>query len=114
MKKRILNAKIIWFPKKLTQITFDKISNIISWDEKHLNDVRQYIKEDGLLFPGVIKNEEIHCGHYRFKVAKEMGYEGMDVYQVETFKEVLELTKFSELCYKHYKEYKKLGFLNDI
>jgi hypothetical protein len=69
------------------------------------------MKEDGLLFPAVFKDSEIHCGHYRFKIAKEMGYDGMDAYKVDTFKEALHLTNFSELCYKHYKEYKDKNYI---
>jgi hypothetical protein len=107
----ILKAKIVWFPDKLSFITEDSLENKIDWNQEHLETVRKYMKEDGLLFPAVFKDDEIHCGHYRFKVAKEMGYDGIDAYKVDTYKEVLQLTKFSELCYKHYKEYKEKKYV---
>jgi hypothetical protein len=106
-----MKAKIVWFPDKLSFITEDNLENKIDWDQEHLNTVRQYMKEDGLLFPAVFKDNEIHCGHYRFKVAKEMGYGGVDAYKVNTFKEALKLTTFTELCYKHYKEYKEKNYV---
>ena len=73
-----MKARIIWFPNKLTTINFDYLQNndSINWDEphetQHLKNVRGYMKEDGLLFPGVImfnpqkQKDEIHCGHFRF------------------------------------------------
>ena len=102
----IMPARIIWFPNKIVDVVEDKLK--IDWEQDHLTNVTKYIKEDGLLFPGVIKNDEIHCGHYRLKVAKELGYDGIPMYKAETFKEVLYLTKFCELCYKHYIELKEL------
>jgi len=107
----ILKAKIVWFPDKLSFIKEDILENKIDWDQKHLETVRKYMKEDGLLFPAVFKDNEIHCGHYRFKVAKEMGYDGIAAYKVNTFAEALHLTKFTELCYKHYKEYKEKNYV---
>jgi len=106
-----MKARIVWFPEKLSTINFDTLENKIDWDQEHLETVRKYMKEDGLLFPAVFKDNEIHCGHYRFKVAKEMGYDGIDAYKVKTFKEVLKLTTFTELCYKHYKEYKDKNYV---
>ena len=106
-----MKARIVWFPEKLSTINFDTLENKIDWDQEHLETVRQYMKEDGLLFPAIFKDDEIHCGHYRFKVAKEMGYDGIDAYKVKTFKEVLKLTAFTELCYKHYKEYKDKNYV---
>lgn len=107
----ILKARIVWFPELLTSITQDKIEHQIPWKKDHLADIRKYMKQDGLLFPGVIFKDEIHCGHYRFKVAKEMGYEGIEVYKANSYEHVLNLTKFSELCYKHYQQIKQLGYL---
>lgn len=110
----ILQAKIIWFPEYLTSINYDYLEDTIDWKEDHLENVRNYIKEDGLLYPGIImynqenKKYEIHCGHYRFKVAKEMGYSGMNVYKVKNYKDVLYLTKFTEKCYQHYIELKQI------
>ena len=55
-----MKARIIWFPHKLTTINFDYLQNndSINWDEphetQHLKNVREFMKEDGLLFPGVI------------------------------------------------------------
>jgi len=43
--------------------------------------------------------------------AKEMGYDGIDAYRVDTFKDALHLTNFSQLCYKHYQEYKENNYL---
>jgi len=106
-----MKAKIVWFPDKLSSITEDSLENKIDWDQKHLETVRRYMKEDGLLFPAVFKDDEIHCGHYRFRVAKEMGFDGIEAYKVDTFAEALNLTKFTELCYKHYKEYKEKNYL---
>ena len=107
----VMKARIVWCPRKLSTINFDILENKIEWDLEHLKNVRKYMKEDGLLFPAVFKDNEIHCGHYRFKVAKEMGYEGIDAYKVDTFKEALKLTQFTELCYKHYKEYKEKNYV---
>lgn len=109
----IIRAKIVWLPQKITTITKDYLADEgkIPWDENHLSDIRKYMKQDGLIFPGVVFKNEIHCGHYRFKVAKEMGYKGMEVYEANSFEEALHLTKFSELCYKHYKEIKELKYL---
>ena len=109
----IMKARIVWFPKKINVITIDYLANEnkIPWENDHLEQVRNYMKQDGLLFPGVVYAGEIHCGHYRFRVAKEMGYDGIEVYQADDYKEVLSLTKFSELCYKHYKEIKELKYL---
>ena len=56
----IMKARIIWFPNKLTTINFDYLQNndSINWEEphetQHLKNVREFMKEDGLLFPGVI------------------------------------------------------------
>ena len=110
----ILKARIVWFPKKLTVINFDSIN----WEEphetQHLQNVRKFMKEDGLLFPGVImfnpvtQKDEIHCGHFRFKVAEEMGYEGIEVYRVQHPRDIGYLTAFTETCYKHYIELKNL------
>jgi len=108
---KIMKAKIVWFPEKLSAINFDSLENKMEWDQEHLKTVRKYMEEDGLLFPAVFKDDEIHCGHYRFKIAKEMGYDGIDAYKVDTFKEALHLTNFSQLCYKHYKEYKENNYL---
>jgi len=107
----IMKARIVWFPEKLSYINFDSLQDKIDYDPDHLNTVREYIEKDGLLFPGVFKDEEIHCGHYRFKIAKEMGYDGIEAYKVDTFAEALHLTEFSELCYKHYKEYKEKNYV---
>jgi len=107
----IMKARIVWFPERLSYIDFDSLQDKIDWDQEHLNNVRKYMKEDGLLFPAVFKDGEIHCGHYRFKIAKEMGYDGIDAYKVDTFKDALNLTKFTELCYKHYKEYKDKNYI---
>ena len=116
----IMKARIIWFPHKLTTINFDYLQNndSINWDEphetQHLKNVREFMKEDGLLFPGVImfnpqkQKDEIHCGHFRFKVAEEMGYEGIDAYRVTHPRDILYLTAFTETCYKHYIELKNL------
>ena len=114
-----LKAKIIWFPNYLESITEDYLEEQIDWEKDHLNNVRQYMEEDGLLFPGVVmynrhvKKMELHCGHYRFKVAKEMGYDGMDAYKVNNYKDVLYLTKFTENCYKQYLELKKLKYIHE-
>lgn len=114
----ILNARVVWFPKKLSYISYDYLSNDIDWEEEHLKKVRKYIKEDGLIFPGVamfnpkVKKLEIHCGHYRFKIAKEFGYDGISVYVVDDYKDVLYLTKFTEKCYEHYLELKKIKDIN--
>ena len=35
----------------------------------------------------------------------------MQMYEAEDFKDVLLLTEFTELCYKHYKEYKAKNYL---
>jgi len=107
----IMKARIIWFPHLLTSITHDKLEDQIPWKEEHLEDVRKYMKQDGLLFPGVVFKNEIHCGHYRFRVATELGFDGIDVYKANSYEHVLKLTKFSELCYKHYKDIKKLGYM---
>jgi hypothetical protein len=40
-----------------------------------------------------------------------MGYDGIDAYKVDTFKDALHLTNFTELCYKHYKEYKDKNYV---
>jgi hypothetical protein len=40
-----------------------------------------------------------------------MGYDGIEAYKVDTFKDALRLTNFSELCYKHYKEYKEKNYV---
>ena len=116
----ILKARIVWFPKKLTVINFDYLQNndSINWEEphetQHLQNVRKFMKEDGLLFPGVImfnpvtQKDEIHCGHFRFKVAEEMGYEGIEVYRVQHPRDIGYLTAFTEICYKHYIELKDL------
>lgn len=115
----LLTAKIVWFPEYLTSINEDYLQDKVDWNEDHLNKVRQYMKEDGLLFPGIImynkhvKKYEIHCGHYRFKVAKEMGYSGINVYKVNNYKDVLYLTKFTENCYKHYLELKKIKDIHE-
>ena len=117
---RILKARIVWFPKKLTIINFDYLQNndSINWEEphatQHLKNVRKFMKEDGLLFPGVImfnpvtQKDEIHCGHFRFKVAEEMGYDGIEVYRVQHPRDIGYLTAFTEMCYKHYIELKDL------
>jgi len=116
---QLLTAKIIWFPDYLESITEDYLENKIEWEKNHLNNVRQYMKEDGLLFPGVVmynkhvKKMELHCGHYRFKVAKEMGYDGIDVYEVNNYRDVLYLTKFTENCYKQYLELKKIKDIHE-
>ena len=107
---KILKAKIVWLPNKLKIVTVNKLEKQIPYDSKHLEEVLNFIKQDGLIFPGVVKNDEIHCGHHRFAVAKKLGYDGMEFYEAETFKEVLKLTEFSQLCYKHYKLYKKYEF----
>jgi len=107
----VLKAKIVWFPDKLSYIKEDNLETKIPWDNQHLIQVREYMKQDGLLFPGVVKDNEIHCGHYRFRVAKEMGYKGIEVYQASTYAEALKLTQFTELCYKHYKEYKEKNYV---
>ena len=107
----VIKARIIWFPQKLSTINFDILENKIEWDLEHLNQVKKYMKEDGLLFPGVVFDGEIHCGHYRFKIAKELGFDGIEVYTANSFKEANELRQFTELCYKHYKEYKELKYL---
>lgn len=110
----ILKAKIVWFPDYLTSITYDYLEDSMEWKEDHLEKVRSLMKEDGLMFPGVVmynsksKKFEIHCGHYRFKIAKEMGYSGIDVYKVYNYADVLYLTKFIEKCYEHYIELKKI------
>ena len=97
----IMKARIIWFPERLSYIDFDSLQDKIDWDQEHLETVRKYMKEDGLLFPAVFKDDEIHCGHYRFKVAKEMGYGGIDAYKVDTFKEVLQLTTMYFIIFKY-------------
>ena len=107
----VIKARIIWFPQKLSTINFDILENKIEWDLEHLNQVKKYMKEDGLLFPGVVFDGEIHCGHYRFKIAKELGFDGIEVYTANSFKEANELRQFTELCYKHYREYKELKYL---
>lgn len=108
---KIMKAKIVWFPEKLSFIDFDSLENKMEWDQEHLKTVRKFMEQDGLLFPGVLKDGEIHCGHYRFKIAKEMGYDGIDAYKVDSFKDALHLTNFSQLCYKHYQEYKENNYL---
>ena len=45
----ILQAKIIWFPEYLTSINYDYLEDTIDWKEDHLENVRNYMKEDGLL-----------------------------------------------------------------
>jgi hypothetical protein len=116
----IMKARIIWFPNKLTTINFDYLQNndSINWEEshetQHLKNVRDFMKEDGLLFPGVIMfntvthKDEIHCGHFRFKVAEEMGYDGIEAYRVQHPRDIGYLTAFTEMCYKHYVELKNL------
>jgi ParB-like chromosome segregation protein Spo0J len=106
-----MKARIIWFPERLSYIDFNSLQDKIEWNHEHLETVRKYIKEDGLLFPGVVFDGEIHCGHYRFKIAKELGFDGIEVYNASSFKEANELRQFTELCYKHYKEYKELKYL---
>lgn len=110
---KIMKAKIVWFPEKINIITVDYLADEgkIAWEEDHLHKVKKYMKEDGLIFPGVVFAKEIHCGHYRFKIAKELNYDGIEVYNASSFKEANELRQFTELCYKHYKEYKKLKYL---
>ena len=55
----IMKARIIWFPHKLTTINFDYLQNndSINWDEphetQHLKNVREFMKEDGLLSPAL-------------------------------------------------------------
>jgi|TARA_R100000084_G_scaffold109405_1_gene76364 alkylated DNA repair dioxygenase AlkB len=115
---KILKAKIVWFPEKLTTINFDYLQNndSINWNQEkqHLENVRSFMKQDGLLFPGVImyntqvEKDEIHCGHFRFRVAQEMGYDGIDAYRVTHPKDIMYLTYFSEICYKHYIELKNI------
>jgi len=110
---KIMKARIVWFPEKINVITLDYLADQkkINWEEDHLNQVKKYMKEDGLLFPGVVFDGEIHCGHYRFKIAKELGFDGIEVYTANSFKEANELRQFTELCYKHYREYKELKYL---
>jgi hypothetical protein len=110
---KIIKAKIVWFPEKINSITVDYLADQgkIPWEKNHLNKVRSFMEQDGLLFPGVSFQGEIHCGHYRFRIAKEMGYDGMQMYEASDFKDVLSLTQFTELCYKHYKEYKEKKYL---
>lgn len=109
----IMKARIVWFPEKINVITVDYLADQgkIPWEKDHLKQVKSFMEQDGLLFPGVSFQGEIHCGHYRFKIAKEMGYDGMQMYEASDFKDVLSLTQFTELCYKHYKEYKEKKYL---
>jgi len=116
----IMKARIIWFPHRLTIINFDYLQNndSINWNDdheiQHLKNIREFMKEDGLLFPGVImfnpqqEKDEIHCGHFRFKVAQEMGYQGIEAYRAKHPRDILYLTAFTEMCYKHYIELKDL------
>ena len=39
----IMKAKIIWLPKKLSYIDFDLLENKIDWDQKHLENVGNYL-----------------------------------------------------------------------
>jgi len=107
----IMKPRIVWFPEIIVSVTEDNLENNIPWENKHLEEVRSFMEKDGLLFPGVVRKKEIHCGHYRFKIAKEMGYDGIQMYETDTFENVLKLTNFTQLCYKHYKEYKEGGYI---
>ena len=44
----IMKARIIWFPERLSYIDFDSLQYKIDWDQEHLENVRKYMKEDGL------------------------------------------------------------------
>jgi len=117
-----MKAKIIWFPDKLTSINFDYLQNndSINWnkEKQHLENIRNFMREDGLLFPGVImynpqkEKDEIHCGHFRFRVAQEMGFDGIEAYRVTHPKDIMYLTYFSEICYKHYIELKNIKHIH--
>jgi hypothetical protein len=112
----IMKARIVWFPELLTYIDYDYLEDSVSWDQEqdHLANVRKYLKEDGLLFPAIIAfnhnhdKYEIHGGHFRFKAAKELGYDGLEAYKVSHPRDVLYLTEFNQMCYKHYLELKKI------
>ena len=58
---KIMKAKIVWFPEKLSSINFDSLENKMEWDQEHLKTVRKFMEQDGLLFPGVFKDGEIIC-----------------------------------------------------
>ena len=35
---KIMKAKIVWFPEKLSSIDFDSLENKMEWDQEHLNE----------------------------------------------------------------------------
>jgi hypothetical protein len=43
-----------------------------------------------------------------------MGYDGIDAYKVDTFKDALHLTKFTELCYKQGESFNLIKKMNEI
>ena len=116
-----MKARIIWFPELLTSLNYDYLADrdVVPFEKEkeHLKNVKKSMKEEGLLFPILAqwnKGEnkyEIHAGHFRFKIAKEMGYDGIDTYVVKHNRDVIYMSEFGRMCYKHYQELKKLNNL---
>lgn len=107
---KIMKAKIIWFPKYIVSVVED---NLITekkwkWDNNHYEIIKKDMVNFGLYFPGVIMNNEIHSGHYRLKIAKEIGYDGIQMYEVNNYADVNFLSRFNELCYKFLIKTRKL------
>jgi len=101
-----MKAKIIWFPKFLISVTKDNIN--FCMNKKHLKKIEEDIKKFGLYFPGVIMKNEIHSGHHRMYVAKKLGYDGIEMYEVNNYSDVNFLSRFNELSYKFLKSARKL------
>jgi hypothetical protein len=107
---KIMKAKIIWFPNFLTSVTEDKLSKNKNWKWKnnHYEKIKKDMINFGLYFPGVIMKDEIHSGHYRLKIAKEIGYDGIEMYRVNNYADVNFLSRFNELSYKFLIKTRKL------
>jgi len=43
---KIMKAKIVWFPEKLSSIDFDSLENKMEWDQEHLKTVRKFMEQD--------------------------------------------------------------------
>lgn len=97
-----MKAKIIWFPQYIVSVTKDNL-NFIK-DSKHYEKIKNEILNYGLYFPGVIMHNEIHSGHHRLKIAKELGYDGIQMYNVKNFADVNFLSRFNELSYIFFKK----------
>lgn len=94
---KIMKAKIVWFPNIITNVTKDNLNFV--YENKHLKKIKNELNNYGLYFPGVVMKNEIHSGHYRLKIAKEMGYDGIEMYEVFNYSDVNYLSRFNELCY---------------